>query len=221
MHRIVHEAPPPLMRPEVPHSLVEMISKLLSKHLEHRYKSMNDVEAALESFVTRSDGTPVPGMRRSQPMAAVRETDAIASAPTDIARSSSTMPRPARVANTPLPGSVDTLDRPPLAMKQVALPAYPNQRPYALYAVAGLGIAVGALGLVFGLKGSSKDDKVAVQPPAPAVQPQPAAAIPAPKEAQKIQVELEADAPNAHVTFRRRVVGSPTTLTMGATDVVE
>ena len=96
LHRIVHEAPPPLMRPEVPHNLVEMIlTRMLAKTREARYQSMADVEAALESFVTRGDGTPVP-RRRTQPMAVI---DGV-----DIARDSSTIPRPARIANTPIPG---------------------------------------------------------------------------------------------------------------------
>jgi hypothetical protein len=45
--------------------------------------------------------------------------------------------------------------------------------------------------------------------------------MPPPREAQKIQVQLEADAPNSHVTFRRRVAAAPSTVTISATDVVE
>src|SRR4051812_31614267 len=68
MQRIVRDAPPPLLRPEVPHALAETIlGKMLAKNPAHRYQTMSDVEAALESFITRSDGTPVPS-RRSQPI---------------------------------------------------------------------------------------------------------------------------------------------------------
>jgi hypothetical protein len=91
------------------------------------------------------------------------------------------------------------------------------KKPYALYAVAGLGVVVGILGLAIGLKGG-KPDK-AVQPP-PAVA-QPAVAMPLPKEPAKISVELDADAPNAHVVFRRRVTPAPDKIQISATDVVE
>jgi len=71
MHRIVHEEVPPLMRPEVPHALQEaIITKMLAKNPDRRYQTMADVEAALESFITRSDGTPLP-TRRSQPIAVI------------------------------------------------------------------------------------------------------------------------------------------------------
>ena len=130
LHRIVHEAPPPLMRPEVPHLLTEMIlNKLLTKQREDRYQTMSDVEAALDSFVTRTDG--MPASRRSQQIEALRDG-------VDVARDSSTIPRPAKTLNTPLPGSVDTLD---VAMKNVMLPRSQGRRPMALYAVAGLGIS--------------------------------------------------------------------------------
>ena len=219
LHRIVHEAPPPLMRAEVPPGLAEMILEQDAREgREDRYQSMNDVEAALESYITRSDGTPIP-MRRSQPMPIISDAD-VPELPEnlhDLARDSSTIPRPAKVANTPVPGHST-----PLAMKQVMLQAAPPRRPVALYAVAGLGIAVGALGLAFGLKSKSAP-QTASAPPRPAIQqPQPAAAMPPPpREPQKIQIELEADAPNSHVTFRRRVTETPASMTIPATDVVE
>jgi tRNA A-37 threonylcarbamoyl transferase component Bud32 len=71
LHRIVHDEPPPLMRPEVPHGLAEIIlEKMMAKRPDARYQSMADVEAALETFMTRGDGTPLP-MRRSQPIQVV------------------------------------------------------------------------------------------------------------------------------------------------------
>ncbi|HET9993604.1 MAG TPA: serine/threonine-protein kinase, partial [Kofleriaceae bacterium] len=215
LHRIVHEEPPPLMRPEVPHGLADTIlGMMLAKNPDERYQTMSDVEAALESFITRSDGTPMP-TRRSQPIPTMNDPHDLQ----DIARNSSTIPRPARVANTPYPGgaAADTLT--PMAMKNVMLTA-PAKQPYALYAMAGVGIAVGALGLMFGLKGSKKDD--VAQVPQPAVQqPQPAAAMPVSKEVQKITVQLDADAPNAHVTFRRHIAGAPASMQINATEVVE
>ena len=215
LHRIVHEEPPPLMRPEVPHGLADTIlGMMLAKNPDERYQTMSDVEAALESFITRSDGTPMP-TRRSQPIPTMNDPHDLQ----DIARNSSTIPRPARVANTPYPGgaAADTLT--PMAMKNVMLTA-PAKKPYALYAMAGVGIAVGALGLMFGLKGNKKEN--VAQVPQPAVQqPQPAAAMPVSKEVQKITVQLDADAPNAHVTFRRHIAGAPTSMQINATDVVE
>jgi serine/threonine protein kinase len=222
MHRIVHEEPPPLMRPEVPHGLADTIlGKMLAKHPDDRYQTMSDVEIALESFITRSDGTPVP-MRRSQPIAVVSDED-VPSLPAnlhDLARDSKTIPRPAKVANTPYPGgaAADTLT--PMAMKQVMLTPAAAKKPYALYAMAGVGIAIGAVGLAFGLKGKSGGE--VAQTPQPAVQqPQPAAAMPVPKEAQKITVQLDADVANARVIFRRHIAGAPTTMQINSSDVVE
>jgi eukaryotic-like serine/threonine-protein kinase len=215
LHRIVHEEPPPLMRPEVPHGLAETIlGMMLAKNPDDRYQTMSDVEAALESFITRSDGTPVPS-RRSQLIPLVDAQHDL----NDIARNSKTIPRPAKTANTPYPGgpAADTLT--PMAMKNVMLNGA-AKKPYALYAMAGVGIAVGALGLMFGMRGNKRDD--VAQTPQPTVQqPQPAAAMPVPKEAQKITVQLDADAPNAHVTFRRHIAGTPTSTQINATDVVE
>ncbi|MBV8762230.1 MAG: AgmX/PglI C-terminal domain-containing protein, partial [Deltaproteobacteria bacterium] len=121
----------------------------------------------------------------------------------DVARDSSLIPRPANVMDTPLPGTLPVVQ--------------PPAKPYALYALAGCGILVGVLGLAFGLKGHG----VEKAPPPPMPVAQPAAAAPAPREAQKISVTLEADAPNARVVFRRRVASAPATMSIGATDVVE
>jgi len=84
--------------------------------------------------------------------------------------------------------------------------------------MAGASILVGVLGVAFGLRGS-KHEQTAMTP-AP-VQPLPATATPVVKETQKIAVDLEADAPNAHVVFRRRVATAPATMQLAATDVVE
>ncbi len=123
----------------------------------------------------------------------------------DRARDSALMPRPSSVMNTPLPGTLPVVPAPA-----------PAARPTPLYVLAGCGILVGALGLAFGLKGHAVEK---APPPAPVAQP--AAAVPAPKQAAKIDVTLEADAPNARIVFRRRIASAPATLTIGATDVVE
>jgi len=218
MHRIVHEEAPPLMRPEVPHALQEAIlTKMLAKNPDQRYQTMADVEAALESFITRSDGTPVP-TRRSQPIAVIDMEDETSTDISDVARHSSTIPRPVRMTNTPYPSSgaqQDTLM--PAAMKQVLLAPSSSKKPYALYAIAGLGIAVGAIGISFGMK-TKKPDEVA-QAPAPAALP--AAAMPVPKANQKIAVQLDSDAPGAKVTFRRHLATAPSTIQINSTDVVE
>ena len=65
MHRIVHEAPAALARPEIPERLERIImTKLLAKDPGERYQSMGDVQVALEPFIT-TDGAPV--RRRSAP----------------------------------------------------------------------------------------------------------------------------------------------------------
>jgi outer membrane biosynthesis protein TonB len=104
-------------------------------------------------------------------------------------------------------------------VQNVALPQPEARRAYALYAVAGLGVVVGILGLAVGLKGGKSEPVAQLPAPAPVVQP--AAAMPLPAAPQKIAVELDADAPNAHVVFRRRVTPAPAQMQIGATDVVE
>jgi serine/threonine protein kinase len=214
MHRIVHEVPPPMMRPEVPAALERLvIEKLLAKDPGQRHGSMADVHAALEQFSTRGDGTPLP-RRRSAPIKAQTESSFDETPETSLR-----LPKPAKVRDTPWP--VDTLET-PMAMGQVQLPSPPPvKRPYGLYGVAGAGIVIGALGLFVGLKKSPEP----LPAPAPAIvqhTPQPMAApMPAPREAEKIEVVLDADAPNATVVFRRRVQPAPVTMQVNATDVVE
>ena len=105
-------------------------------------------------------------------------------------------------------------------MKSVMLPGSHARRAYALWAVAGLGIAVGGIGLFVGMRSHGSDtEKTAAMTPPPA--PLPATAAPVPREVQKIAVQLEADVANAHVVFRRRVETPPATLQISATDVVE
>jgi eukaryotic-like serine/threonine-protein kinase len=213
MHRIVHEEPPPMLRPEVPHALCSIIvDKLLAKDPANRYQSMADVAAALEQFSSRGDGASA--RRRSQPIAVLsQEFDATP-------ETSIRLPKPVPVRDTPWP--VDTLDgATPLAMGQVSLPAAPSpKRPYALYGVAAAGMLMGVAGLAFGLKGGNDAPAPQAQ-----VQPMPAAMIPQqpaePAKPEKIEVKLAANVPNARVVFRRRVADAPVTMEINATDVVE
>ena len=206
--QILVEPPPPLHRPELPPALTELIvDKMLAKDPAKRPSSMSAVIAALDVFMTRADGTPVP-RRRSSVIGAVPGEDA--------ARDSATLPRPTGMLNTPLP-TVGTI-QPPLG----AIPTAPSKPPYAWFAVAGLGVIVGALGLAFGLRGGHTE--VALVAP-PVAQPAPAATLPAPapvaQEPKKIDIAIDADAPNAHVVFRRRVAAAPMTNQVAASDIVE
>jgi len=216
LHRIVHNEPPPLQRPEVPHAMADMIlNRLLAKDPNDRFQSMLDVEAALDAFTTHGDGR-----RRSRPMPAQ-----VAS--TDISRNSDTIPRPTSSLDTPYPG-VRLGDLQAMAAQHVSLPNPPaHKKPWVMYGLAAAGLLVGVIGLAIGLSGGgSKDDKVAVTPPpapAPAPVPQPAAAVPAPRDVtpSKIAVTLEANVANARVTFRRRVTAAPTTIQIMPSDIVE
>ena len=192
--RIVGAAPAPLRQPNVPHALTDfVVERMLAKDPAHRPQSMGAVIAALDAFLTREDGTPVPRRRTG---------------PIETASSTNQIPR-AMMANTPWPSQPMPVMRPPA----------PAKRPVALYAIAGGGVIVGALGLMLALKGGDK----AAAPPAPAPAPAPAAAIPppAPKVVSKVAVVLSADAPNAHVVFRRRVTPAPMHTELDPTTIVE
>jgi serine/threonine-protein kinase len=203
--QILVEPIPPLNRADVPPGLAALIEQMLAKDPAQRPQSMGAVALALDTYLTRTDGTPVP-RRRSQPIMAVKGED--------VARDSSTIPRPTGSLNTPVPSS-GTPQRlaTPMPMK--------SRPPYGLFAVAGLGLVVGALGLVFGLR--SAKDEVAVAPPPPA--PAPAAAMPAPppvpKEPPKVQIQIDSDVATARVVFRRRVAPAPLTTESAASEVIE
>lgn len=215
MHRIVHEPAPPLQRPEVPPALEDAIlHKMLAKDPAERYQTMSDVEVALESFITRSDGTPMP-TRRSQ--SNLEMDDATSSGVDNLARNPATSPQDARRTNTAAPRGGTPQDlRVRAAMQQVMLPASPSQRSYVAHAIAGLGVAVGAIGVSFGLH-AKHDDGARL----PVSQALPAAVIPVPKELQKIAVQLDADAPGAKITFRRHLATTPSTVQINAADIVE
>jgi serine/threonine-protein kinase len=214
LHRIVHNDPPPMQRPEVPHALCEMIlTKLLAKQPEDRYQTMMDVEAALDAFTTQGDA---PRSRRSRPVAVVSD---------DISRRSDLIPRPARMSDTPWPAH--RLSE--ASLQAVSLPKPPaSKKPFLLYGLAGAGVLVGALGLMVGLRGGGGDNVASAQPapaPAPAPAPLPAASTqPAPSRVEataKVSVQLEANVASARVTFRRRVSPTPATMQITPSDIVE
>nr|MBA3457104.1 protein kinase [Deltaproteobacteria bacterium] len=214
MHRIVNNAPPPLQRPEVPHAMAQMIlEKMLAKDPAQRYQSMIDVEAALDSFVTQDGGKT---SRRSRPLAA--QADAA-----DRARNSDLIPRSAQMLDTPWPPQSPTLDKP---LQNVMLPPPPSSRkPWMMYGIAAAGLLVGGIGIAMAMRGGNESAPKTVTselPPAP-VNPLPAASTtPAPKEsAAKVAIELNANVPNARVTFRRRVAAAPTTMQITPSDIVE
>jgi serine/threonine protein kinase len=230
MHRIVHDEPPPLMRPEVPHALQTIITeRMLAKDPAARYQTMQDVSAALEQFMTRGDGTPLPRNRSQRiPVVAQSEFDdkpetsfRLPKAKTGSNNSLNPVPVPMR--ETPWP--VDTLDgATPVAMGQVSLPAAPPpRRPYALYGVAAVGILMGVGGLVFGMKGGDAPTTAAQVQPQAEPQPQlPAGSVSAePAKPEKIAVKLDSDTANARVIFRRRVANAPVEMEINASDVVE
>ncbi len=215
MQRIVNNAPPPLQRPEVPHAMAQMIlEKMLAKDPNARYQSMVDVEAALDSFVTQ--GGAAKTSRRSRPIAVQPDV-------TDVSRNSDVIPRPVKMLDTPWPpGQVETLDKP---LQAVALPQTPaSRKPWVMYGMAAAGLLVGGIGIAMAMRGGNEAPaKVAAAEPAPA--PLPAAATtPAPKETAapaKVAVELNANVPNARVTFRRRVAAAPSTMQITPSDIVE
>ncbi|CAN5864090.1 hypothetical protein BH11MYX2_BH11MYX2_26570 [soil metagenome] len=210
MHRIVNNAPPPLQRPEVPHALGEMIlNKMLAKNPADRYQSMMDVEAALDSFVTAEHGRA--SVKRSRLMAAVDEGS------DDIARRSDLIPRPTGSLNTPWPAQTGSLD-------VISLPQPIAKKPWLLYGVAAAGLALGAGGLILAMTKGNNPAPIAKIEPAAVQQPLPAAAtMPAPRDAShdKVAVQLSANAPNARVTFRRRVSAAPSTMQITPSDIVE
>jgi serine/threonine protein kinase len=216
LHRIVHEEAPPLSREGIPHDLHEIIlDKLLAKDPAHRLQSMADVEAALSTFITQEI------RRRRTPLSMP-----IVSAD-DLARRSDLIPRAIGARNTPWPNS-DTLPvikemDPRLSadptLQPIALTSPPPQKkPWLLYGIAGAGLLVGALGLGLGMRGGSSDDKTAMPAPPPA---QPTAAAATQPVASKIAVKIDANVPDARVTFRRRLSAAPATMEIASSDIVE
>lgn len=84
LHRIVHDAPPPLVGGSVPHGLAELVTQMLAKNPDDRPSSMIDVEAALAAFDGRPN-TPTKPKRRRVPVAAPELAERTAAVPTSAA----------------------------------------------------------------------------------------------------------------------------------------
>lgn len=87
-------------------------------------------------------------------------------------------------------------------------------RPYALYTAATVSIAIGAAGLFVGLRGRGEAPPSLVPPP-------PSFEMQETPQATTIAVQIEADAPRAHVLLRRRVVPVPVSLDIAPASVEE
>nr|HEX4315518.1 serine/threonine-protein kinase [Kofleriaceae bacterium] len=204
LDRIVHEGVPPMLRREVPHGLVQIIlDRMLAKDPDERFQTMMDVAAALEQFYSR-DNTPIP-----------RRMD-------DLARTSSTIPRPVQTLHTPWPA-------PPAPTVRAATAKPVAKRPVALYGLAAGGLLLGAVGLAFGLMGGSgggaSDASRTAQAQQPPQQPLPGAATQAPRQTQevkKIGVKIDSNIDGARFVLRRRLqaTGAPA-MEMSPSDVVE
>jgi len=128
--------------------------------------------------------------------------------------------RNSRPASVPSMRAVRSAETPwPPPQRATVRPRAP-QRAWPMYAVAGVGFAVGVAGVIFGLTAHR-------QAPAafalPAAEPPPAVVTPtvAAAPVSHVEISLGADAADAHVTFRRRVAPAPITMEVGRSDVVE
>jgi hypothetical protein len=115
MHRVVNEPPPPLLRPDAPPGLEEMIAtRLLAKDPARRYASMKEVQGALDAFAT-----------------VLRPTG------------SSTGPISAEILSVQAPDP-EPPDALPTPAEAVALPALPGQRSARALWLAAAMLAAGA-----------------------------------------------------------------------------
>jgi len=223
LDRIVHTAPPPLGRDDVPHALSELIlRRMLAKDPADRVASMSDVEAALASFATQRE---VGGLRRNRPSTLpVAATTGVAG---ELAQPAEREPR-ALSGAARRQGRDDTEE--PIALAD-ASGAPAQRRPWALYVLAGGGLAIGALGVFIGGRGAepgAQPPVVAIAPalpavpaPAPAAQPAAPAAAFEPRTVSKVELKLDANVAGARVTFRRRVIPAPATMEITESDIVE
>jgi serine/threonine-protein kinase len=206
LHRIVHNDPPPLHRPEVPRALDDLVMRLLAKSPDDRYRSMSDVGAVLDSFTTQGD-TQQP--RTTRPVHAIA-SDQLRDPPSDPPGDQ----LPASAAETPRPASHE--------IARVATLLSTNKRRWLPVAIAGGGLAVGLLGLAFGLSSGGSAESAATGPIHPeSIKPPPPPPAPPDRRPDKVPISLDADVPNARVTFRRRVLAAPTTTRVTPNDVVE
>ena len=212
LHRIVHNDPPPLDRPEVPRALDELVMRLLAKSPEDRYQSMSDVAAVLDSFTTQGAAQAPRVTRQVHAIATEEPDDAPSKPPTDAPTNPPS--DPATTAQTPWPVSHE------IARAATLLP--PTKRRWLPVAIAGGGVAVGLIGLAFGLRSGGSVESAATAPIlAPPSEPPPPPPVSPERLPEKVPISLDADVPNARLTFRRRVLAAPMTAKVTRNDVVE
>jgi serine/threonine-protein kinase len=208
LHRIIHNDPPPMDRDEIPRGLQDMVFKLLEKNPADRFQTMADVEQALVLYATQNELR----MRRTARLLDAPITTPVGTRRMEVIAARET-PWPARPGTEPFPLIEDD------AAHVVSLPAVARAKvPWVMYALVGLGLIVGGVGLYIGLRAPvSNAPPVAATPPPAA----PAAATPIQPEPAKVSVSIEATTPDARVTFRRRIAAAPLTIEVAPTDIVE
>ncbi|TMQ12851.1 MAG: AgmX/PglI C-terminal domain-containing protein, partial [Deltaproteobacteria bacterium] len=226
LHRIVYSDPPPLQRPEVPRALEELVTKLLAKSPDDRYQSMSDVGAVLAG-VTTQGATPQPRITRQVPTIGSDQPPTVASEPPGEPPREQPSKPPSEPPSEPPGGqspasAVETPSPVSHASSRAATLLPRNPRHWLPVAIAGGGLAVGLLGLLFGLHGGGSVESAATAPiPAEPIKPPPSPPVPPDRLPDKVPISLDADVPGARVTFRRRVLAAPTTAKVTPHDVVE
>ncbi|HET7502761.1 MAG TPA: serine/threonine-protein kinase [Kofleriaceae bacterium] len=136
VHRVVHEPPPPLMRPEAPVGLELLIlGKLLAKDPARRHGTMKEVRSALDSFATAGrSGSAIPvaiGQTSSGPVRItaglpVPLLDLSSDDPTAISRAAEPRPTPPPMPHAepraPEPASPSESTIPPEPSEPIELP---------------------------------------------------------------------------------------------------
>lgn len=116
--------------------------------------------------------------------------------------------RPTRAKRRRGPLAPELAERPP------ALNLAPAKRPYVLYAVAALGVAFGAAGLVAASRADDKRESSLIPPPPEVVERAPASPA-------VITLRVEANAPKAQILVRRRKSAVPAVLEVAPSGVEE
>jgi len=192
LNRIVHDAPPPLERAEIPHGLAELVmNRLLAKDPDDRYQSMLDVEAALDTFITQDGASP---RRRSRPIAVVVDA-----------------PRPnRRTARQRITQTLATIK------KQRSPRVHGAVIGGLLIGLVGLGVATSRSPAAPSAVPVTRS-LAAGAPPRSAVASQPAPPAPV----AKISVTLDAGLADARVLFRKRVSPAPVAMQITPSDILE
>jgi hypothetical protein len=147
LHQVVHDAAPPLARPDLPPGLSEMIvDKMLAKDPQRRYQSMRDAQGALEAFssVLRPSSGSIPPVNKPIGFPAATPV------PQD---SRSSGPYPVQVQDPRSSGSMPNGHHDPRASgsfqmpRHITLPRAPKRRSSVGWLIAALlaGVAGGVL----------------------------------------------------------------------------